>query len=150
MIGTMAALLGVAGAGAAFVRLAPTRPEAWDVDPAVEGRTGPGRFLVADGGDRAPLRLPAGPEMVLDTLSEIAAADGAERIVWRPDEGRATWEARSRVVGFPDYVSVRVLPEGEGSVLTAYGRLRFGYDDVGVNRGRLERWLAALEGRLGG
>ncbi|MGR3542448.1 MAG: DUF1499 domain-containing protein [Hasllibacter sp.] len=150
MIGTMAALLGAAGAGAAFVRLAPTRAADWDVDPAVDGRTGPGRHLVAEGGDRPPVVLSAPPEAVLGALSEIAAADGARRIAWRADEGRATFEARSRVIGFPDYISVRVLPDGTGSVLTAYARLRYGYDDMGVNRGRLERWIDLLEERFGG
>lgn len=151
MIGTIAAMAGAAAvAGAGWVRLAPTRAADWDVDPAAEGRRGRGRWLIAEGGDRSPVALGAAPDAALVALSEIAEAEGARRIAWRPDEGRATWEVRSRVMGFPDYVSVRVLPAPGGSALTAYSRLRFGADDMGVNRARLERWVAALEARLAG
>ncbi|PRY94949.1 uncharacterized protein DUF1499 [Hasllibacter halocynthiae] len=150
IIGSAVAIAGIAAGGAAFVRLAPTRPAEWDVDPAREGRTGPGRHLIAEEGDAPPLQLAAPPGMVLDALSEIAAEEGGTRIVWRPDDGRATWEVRSRVMGFPDYVSVRAVPAGGGTVLTAYSRLRYGADDMGVNEDRLNRWTAALKARLPG
>ena len=144
----LAVLLLVAGAAALFVRLAPSGPE-WHVDPERDGRTGPGRWLVAEGGDAPALRLPAPPPRALEAFDAVATAEGARRLVWAPEEGRATYVDRSRVVGFPDYVSVSVLPEGDGSRLSAYSRLRFGRDDFGVNRARLERWAARLEAMLG-
>ena len=58
---------------------------------------------------------------------------------------------RSRVWGFPDYVSVRVLPgDAEGtSTLAILSRLRFGRSDVGVNAARMQTWLAEVGARLG-
>lgn len=142
-----AALLLAALGAAAFVRLAPSGPE-WHVDPEAEGRSGPGRWLVADGGDAPALRLRAAPERALATLDAVAREARAERLVWAPEAGRATYVDRSRVMGFPDYVSVKVSPEGDGARLSAYSRLRFGRDDLGVNRARLERWLAEVEAAL--
>lgn len=52
---------------------------------------------------------------------------------------------RSALLGFPDTIVVRFisLPGGNSS-LALYSRSRFGKGDMGVNRARLERWLAAL------
>lgn len=137
-----AALVAAIGA-AVYVRAAPSGDE-WHVDPEVRGTSGPGRFLVADGGDAPALRLDGPPAAALAAFDEAARAEGAERLVWAPDEGRATYVARSRVMGFPDYLSVKAAPEGGGTRLSAYSRLRFGGADFGVNRARLERILARL------
>lgn len=139
-------LLAVLG-GLAYIRLAPSGEE-WHVDPEAAGRSGPGRWLVADGGDAPAPRLPAPPDRVLAAFDSVAREAGAERLAWSPEEGRATYVDRSRVMGFPDYVSVKVSPEGEGTRLSAYSRLRFGQDDLGVNRARLEDWVRRTEAAL--
>ena len=140
------ALIGAVSA-LAYVRLAPSGEE-WHLDPEADGRSGPGRWLVADGGDAPALRLAVPPEAALMAFDEVAREEGAERLVWRPEEGRATYVDRSRVLGFPDYVSVKAAPEGQGTRLSAYSRLRFGRDDLGVNRARLEGWTARLRAAL--
>jgi uncharacterized protein (DUF1499 family) len=49
-------------------------------------------------------------------------------------------------MGFPDYVSVRFLDLGDGETgVAVYSRARYGQSDLGVNRARVENWLAALE-----
>ena len=140
--GGAAALL----AGAAGIRLAPADGADWHVDPS-GGQRGPGRFLVAENGDLAPVRLAAGPQEVMRALEEIARTTPRTRRI-AGDGTLATWETRSRVFGFPDYTTVRVVPDGEGSRLTAYARLRFGKDDLGVNRARVEDWLDRLRAAL--
>ena len=145
---SLSSLLLVALVGAAaYVRLAPSGEE-WHVDPEAEGERGPGRWLLADGGDAPALRLAVPPERALAAFDAVALAAGAERLVWRPEEGRATYVDRSRVVGFPDYVSVRASAEGQATRLSAYSRLRFGSDDFGVNRARLEVWARSLEAAI--
>jgi uncharacterized protein (DUF1499 family) len=48
-------------------------------------------------------------------------------------------------MGFPDYISVRaVAAEDGGARLTIFSRLRFGQDDLRVNRDRVERWLSEV------
>ena len=147
VLGWIAGGAAAAGAaGAAWVRLAPAGIADWHVDPS-EGRMGPGRYLVAAGGDRAPLRSGAPPEAVVAALDRIAAETPRTRGIARTG-GLVTYETRSRGFGFPDYTSIRVEPEGTGSVVTAYARLRYGKDDLGVNRARVEDWLARLEAAL--
>lgn len=52
---------------------------------------------------------------------------------------------RSRVIGFPDRVTVRFIPLGqELSTLAIYSRSLYGRSDFGVNRARVKRWLAGL------
>jgi hypothetical protein len=141
-------LAAVVVAAVLYVRLAPSGPE-WHVDPAAEGTSGPGRWLVAEGGDAPAARLDAPPERALEAFDAVAREAGAERLAWEPGAGQATYIDRSRVMGFPDYISVAVVPDGEGSRLSVYSRLRFGRDDFGVNRARLERWLDATRAALG-
>jgi uncharacterized protein (DUF1499 family) len=52
---------------------------------------------------------------------------------------------RSARMGFPDTIVVRFLERPEGrSTLAIYSRSQFGESDLGVNRARIERWLAKL------
>lgn len=52
---------------------------------------------------------------------------------------------RSALFGFPDTVVVRYVEKpGDRSTLAMYSRSQFGHSDLGVNKGRLERWLAKL------
>jgi uncharacterized protein (DUF1499 family) len=51
-----------------------------------------------------------------------------------------TYVTRSRVMGFPDYTTVRQA----GDMVEIYGRLRFGKSDLGVNAARIDRWLRRL------
>ncbi|MCU0906690.1 MAG: DUF1499 domain-containing protein [Rhodobacteraceae bacterium] len=134
----LAALVLVA-AGMAWVRLAPSDPARWHVDPAT-GTSGPGSHA-------ARVTLPLPPEAALAALDAIAMAEPRTiRLAGSPAEGRITWVSRSRVFGFPDYTTAAAVPRGDGSELVVFGRLRFGQSDLGVNAARVGRWLAALAG----
>ena len=59
------------------------------------------------------------------------------------------WVVRSAVWNFPDLVTGQVLADGAGAArLILYSRSVYGYGDFGVNRRRLESWLAALTAAL--
>ncbi len=52
---------------------------------------------------------------------------------------------RSRFFRFPDSITVRFIPLPDNrSTLAVYSRSHYGRDDFGVNRDRVEAWLAAL------
>lgn len=52
---------------------------------------------------------------------------------------------RSRVMRFPDTITVRFLPLEEGrSTLAIFSRSHYGRKDFGVNRERVEAWLEAV------
>ena len=61
------------------------------------------------------------------------------------DRLEAHFVARSRIMNFPDLIVVHIQPDG-GVVL--WSRSVYGSSDLGVNRARLIRWLAALDTEL--
>ena len=65
------------------------------------------------------------------------------------DHLQAHYVARSVVFNFPDLITVQVTENGpESSGLIMYSRSVYGRSDFGVNRRRVETWLAALQARL--
>jgi hypothetical protein len=139
----LAALAAVAAA-AVWVRAAPSDPAVWHVDPdLVTERGSYNSFLMRDGGDAPALRLNAPPSEVAEQL-EATILSTPRTVRLAGDAGFGTYVTRSALWGFPDYVSVRVKPDGAGSVVTIFSRARFGQSDLGVNRARVERWLSTL------
>lgn len=143
----LVAVAGLAVAGLGYIRLAPMDPVEWHVDPEAAQRTGnPNDYLVADGGDRPAARSDVLPGALMARLDEVALAeDGTERLAGSPEGGFVTYVQRSRIMGYPDAISVRAVPDGDGSRLTIYSRSRYGKSDMGVNEARVKRWLAALD-----
>jgi len=113
----------------AFIRLAPSDPMRWHQMPdAISNRD-------LEGG--AMRRVPGD----LAALDAIARATPRTRVLAGSVEaGMITYVTRSRVMGFPDYTTVRQV----GDMLEIYGRLRFGRSDLGVNAARIDGWLARL------
>lgn len=136
------AVLALVVAGGAYVRLAPSDPAVWHVDPR-GGQAGPG---AATAGVETPLIYAAEPEALLARLDRIALeTPRTQRLAGSVAEGRITYVTRSALIGFPDYTTVAVaaLPDG-GAQVFMFARLRFGQSDLGVNAARLQAWRAAL------
>ncbi|KPP85677.1 MAG: hypothetical protein HLUCCO07_01135 [Rhodobacteraceae bacterium HLUCCO07] len=116
----------------AWVRLAPSDPARWHVMPAeVVDRD-------FEGGVMRVART--GPEG-LARLDEVARGWPRTRVLaGSVEEGMVTYVTRSAVWGFPDYTTARQA----GDRLEIHARLRFGRGDMGVNRKRVEAWLADL------
>lgn len=86
----------------------------------------------------------------------VAVLDGMERTRRVDDRGeplRARFVARTRLMRFPDTVSLEAMPadaEGEtpASAIAIYSRSQLGRSDLGENRRRVEGILADLAERL--
>ncbi|MBM2577635.1 DUF1499 domain-containing protein [Jannaschia sp. Os4] len=139
------AALAIGAAGAIYVRTAAMPADDWHADPEIAQRTGkPNDFLVAPGGDAAPVRFDEGVQALMLRLDAMAAARGAVRIAGTPQEGWATYVERTPLVGYPDAISVKAVPDGNGARLMLWSRSRFGHSDLGANEARVDDWLAAL------
>ncbi len=125
-------LLALVVVGMGFIRLAPSDPSQWHVVPAVtQDRDLPG----------GAMRILTDAEGALALIDAIARATPRTTVLaGSVDEGMITYITRSRIMGFPDYTTVRQ----EGDTLIVYARLRFGRSDLGVNRARIDGWLAEL------
>lgn len=86
------------------------------------------------------------PAALIDAVARVALAEPRTQVASRNiGEHRLELVQRSKVFRFPDFVSVQAFPAQGGSALAVYSRAKLGIRDFGVNRGRVERWLAALE-----
>lgn len=125
----------------------------WHVDPLTVARTGkPNDYLAAPPGltatppDRAVPVFAETPEALLARFDAIARAAPRVQVVvdGQPSTPWATYVQRSAVFRFPDTISVRAVAVPGGASLVVYSRARYGYSDLGVNRARVDGWLAQL------
>ncbi len=130
VVAWLLAVLVVLGLG--WIRLAPSDPARWHQRPSVAADRD-----MKDGVLRA---VQTGPEG-LARLDAVARATPRTRVLaGSVSEGMVTYVTRSRVFGFPDYTTAWQ----DGDMLRIWARLRFGRSDLGVNRDRVDQWLAAL------
>ncbi len=143
----IAALLALA-AVMAHVRLAPTDPAQWHVDPrAIAKPSKPNHWLIRPaGGDARPPHYRAEVATLVAAVEEAAARMGdMERIAGNTASGHLTYISRTRWMGYPDFTTIRVYSTDEGASLAAFSRARFGHSDMGFNRRRLDRMLAHID-----
>lgn len=135
-------VLGVAGL-MAYVRLAPDDVARWHValvPLAGEAEAAAPGVSDVPGGAVAFVPSPA-PGEVLARLVEVAATTPRVRLLAGDvGQGRVSWVARSRVWGFPDYITAEVTAGG----VRLWSRQRYGSGDQGVNVVRLADWLGRL------
>ncbi len=112
----------------AFVQLAPSDPARWHQD------------VTAD----QDKDFAGGAVRVVDVdfaaLDAAIRGSGAKVLAGSVAQGHITYISRTRIMGFPDYVTVQRV-DGR---LRIFSRLRFGKSDMGVNKRRVEGWLAQL------
>ncbi|KMK67025.1 DUF1499 domain-containing protein [Puniceibacterium sp. IMCC21224] len=120
-----------------WIRLAPSNPEVWNVDPMVTADQD-----LASGVRRG---FQGGrPTMeVLDRV--ILATPRTEILAGSIDAGLITYVTRSEWMGFPDYTTVQLNDDR----VELYARLRFGQSDMGTNKARVEGWLSAVAAQQG-
>ena len=112
----------------AYVRLAPSNPERWHIDPS----------SVASAGSFGILQTTRTDLSALDTVAR--STPRVRVLAGSVSEGHITYIARSSIWGFPDYITVKQF---DGEILV-YSRQRFGNSDWGVNAARLAKWSKAL------
>ena len=112
-----------------WIRFAPDDVARWHAVPTVaEDRDFEGGVMRSVPGALAALD----PIIRSEPRTRVLAGSVASGIV--------TYITRSKVMGFPDYTTV----QQRGDTIFLYARLRYGKSDMGVNKARVERWLAAL------
>jgi uncharacterized protein (DUF1499 family) len=93
-------------------------------------------------------KLPA--DRLFALLRDIAASQpNTYQAALYPEQLQVHYVARSTVLNFPDLIMAQVRTDGpDGSDLILYSRSVYGRSDFGVNRKRVEAWLAALQIKL--
>jgi len=83
-------------------------------------------------------------------VREVALTQPRTQLVYASRWGEEDrYVVRSRLMRYPDTVVARIYGAGPGrSMLGLYSRSQIGYSDMGMNRARIERWLAAIDDRV--
>ncbi len=140
------ALPGCSGHGAQGLPVPPPMDMAHIVRPAT-----PNTALAAPAGfaptpDITTRRYGMAPEALYQAVRRVAAAQPRTHAqVAYDDRRQAHYVARSALLNFPDLIALQVNPDG---TLVLWSRSVYGQSDLGVNRRRLTRWLAALDAAL--
>lgn len=62
-----------------------------------------------------------------------------------PTRHQSQWVERTSLLNWPDVIVAEAVPAPQGGAgLFLYSRSLFGWSDLGANRARMDRWLAAL------
>lgn len=131
-------------AASAYVRLAPITATDWHVDPSEVAPPTTPNFALLAGVEAISVDAPA--LALAGRLQTIAEAEGAEAIAGSLAEGFVTYVVRTRLMGYPDFVTITLVPEGEVTRMHIFSRSRYGQSDLGVNTARVQRWLTAARG----
>jgi len=143
-INTAWMLLMIAVSGLVYIRLAPDDVTLVHVAPPT-GAT-PDVPMIGSGGALFVADFNAPPERMWQMVQQvILSTPRTKYLAGSAKEGMMTYVARSLVFGFPDYTTVTVTQNGQGSHVTLFGRLRYGRSDFGVNAKRLRSWIKALK-----
>lgn len=82
----------------------------------------------------------------------FAVVAGAQRVsIVSVDEGGVQYDfvQQSAIMRYPDTITVRFLPWGEGrSTIAIYSRSTYGVSDFGVNQDRIDDWLSTLSAEI--
>ena len=121
--------------------------QAFHFDPAkAEERGKQNDYIFSPSGEGVDMASPVfamTPEALMARFREVALAAPNVGLVAESD-GFATFVQRSRLMAYPDYISVRAVGVEGGSALYVYSRARFGIRDFDVNKARVLAWLKKI------
>lgn len=132
---------------AVYVRAAGDDAKVWHVDPvSVTEHGAENDFIVTPTGEGADMASPVfdmAPDKLLERFRTVAMAAPRTTILGERD-GFATFVQRTKLMAYPDYISVRAVAVEGGSALHVYSRSRYGKRDFKVNEKRVLSWLNRL------
>ena len=83
--------------------------------------------------------------VLMETVGQVIAAQPrTEQLGQEQEANRMVFVQRTKVLGFKDTIWVQGTEVEDGSSLIMYSRSNVGYYDFGVNRARLQTWIAAI------
>jgi uncharacterized protein (DUF1499 family) len=103
------------------------------------------RLCAARADVEAPVLAGSPADVFQVVQAAVSGEPGLERVHADSGQGTLRFVQRSRLLGFPDTINVKVVPAQGGSAVLIYSRSQLGKRDMGVNRARVERWIGLIE-----
>ncbi|MBL4750743.1 MAG: DUF1499 domain-containing protein [Amylibacter sp.] len=125
----------------AYVRFAPVNIDVVHQDPVTAVASGkPNEYRMT-----SPVFDMITPELTKMFDDFVLSQPRVKRIAGTVDDQMITYVQRTKIISYPDYITVKVVPVGtKQSRLEIFSRSRFGYSDLGVNKRRIDDWLLQL------
>ena len=136
------------------IRFAPMRAERWHVNPEfAQKQPGTTDYLLRpygaalDGADGSAGIYGVDAATLTFHLQKTALAEPRTGLIaGDPLRGFITLVQRSYWMGFPDAITIMARDIGpDRATVAIWSRARYGFNDHGVNRARVQRWLAENE-----
>ncbi|MFT4714943.1 MAG: hypothetical protein ACI861_001428 [Paracoccaceae bacterium] len=133
-----------------FVRFAPSSPATWHVDPMTAKKGRKKNVFIQlpyTGKHRSPVFAMDAAALARSYDDLILSRNNVTKLAGDADAGFVTYVARSKMMRYPDYISIKFIDLGERrSTIAVFSRARFGYSDRGVNRRRFLAWQKKITG----
>ena len=108
-------------------------------------------FCAAKADIPAPVIAKPFGDVFLAVQNAVVHEPGLEQVGADAEQGTLRFVQRSRLMGFPDTINVKVVPTADGgSAVLIYSRSQLGKEDMGVNLARVKRWAELIRTTAGG
>lgn len=134
-----------------LIRVAPLRADRWHIDPEQAPRPSSPNFHMrrdVDGTEPAHIFSASFDETAAALDRVIMARPNTRRLAGAASDGLVTYVERSRFLGFPDVISLRLTDMGLETRVSVFSKSRYGRSDLGVNRRRVSQILRRVEAAL--
>ena len=102
-------------------------------------------FCAAKADIPAPVIAKPFGDVFLAVQDAVVHEPGLEQVDANSGQGTLRFVQRSRIMGFPDTINVKVVPTADGgSAVLIYSRSQLGKGDMGVNLARVKRWAELI------
>lgn len=130
----------------AYIRLSKVDKNIWHVDPDIIIFNNENNSFLLHSNIIRTETFNIDVNFLFNTLNNIIINDNCEKIFGDINQGLVTYVCRSKVFGFPDYVSISFKAvDVKRSTIGIFSRSRFGRYDFGKNKQRVQKWLTELK-----
>tara|TARA_B100000767_G_scaffold430_1_gene380 strand:+ start:2033 stop:2479 length:447 start_codon:yes stop_codon:yes gene_type:complete len=130
----------------AYIKLSKVEQSIWHLDPDSITNVNINNSFLLNYANKGTKTFNLEVNALFNILNNIIINDNCEKVFGDINLGLITYVCRSKVFGFPDYVSINFKNLGiNKSSLSIFSRSRFGRNDFGKNKQRIQEWLTELK-----
>jgi len=133
----------------AYIRLSKVDQSIWHLDPDSITFNNKSNSFLLNYNNKGTEIFDISVNSLFNHLNNIIINDNCEKVFGDINFGLITYVCRSKVFGFPDYVSISFEKlDNNKSSISIFSRSRFGKYDFGKNKQRIQKWLTELRKSL--
>ena len=130
----------------AYIKLSKVEQSIWHLDPDSITNVNINNSFLLNYANKGTKTFNLEVNALFNILNNIIINDNCEKVFGDINLGLITYVCRSKVFGFPDYVSINFKNlDINKSSLSIFSRSRFGRNDFGKNKQRIQKWLTELK-----